>query len=155
MSNGTAGRRHATHSTQGTHATQNTQGIRSGPDPGEPSLRHLITLLDWMRERTQLARPSRTDDPLPTAAQSLLDGAAAVLGIHRPGALPDGTLYCAVCLGETGSRAWPCQTVRAFGLAVLRHWIAPAANPDRSESESTRHSLRHEETRGPRLPPWI
>jgi len=127
----------------------------SRSDAREPSLRELLTLLDWMRERTELARPSRTEDPIPTAAAALLDGAGAILGIHRPGTLPDGSLYCAVCLGETGSRAWPCQTVRAFGLAVLRHWTRP--DPDRPESAADPHPLagHDKETRGPRVPPWI
>jgi hypothetical protein len=89
----------------------------------ESSLRDLFVLLDWIREEAQRRPMDPNDDSMQTAALSLLDGAVAMLRIHRPGTFPDGSLYCAVCLGESGSRAWPCQTVRAFGLAALGHWL--------------------------------
>jgi len=102
----------------------------SSPDSHEPSLHDLLLLLDWIREQAERAPRHPADEPILAAALSLLDGAAAMLRIHRPGNHADGSLYCAVCLSETGSHAWPCQTVRAFGLAALAHWL-------------------------PRLPPWL
>jgi hypothetical protein len=89
----------------------------------ESSLRDLLVLLDWIREEAQRGPRDPGDDPMRAAALSLLDGAVAMLRIHRPGTFPDGSLYCAVCLGESGGRAWPCQTVRAFGVAALGHWL--------------------------------
>jgi hypothetical protein len=113
-----------------THHPHPSQPGHGNPGPPEPSLRDLLMLLDWIRDQAGRDPRHPADDPIQAAALSLLDGTAAMLRIHRPGTHADGSLYCAVCLSETGSHAWPCQTVRAFGLAALAHWL-------------------------PRVPPWL
>jgi hypothetical protein len=77
-----------------------------------------------MGQHIQQQRDS-ADDPTLRIAASVLDGARALLGLHSPRARQDGTFYCAHCLDEAGGHTWPCQTIYAFGTALLRRWQPP------------------------------
>jgi hypothetical protein len=90
-------------------------------------LHELLDLLDRMGRHVGQQYPNAHDDPTLRIAASMLDAAIALLGLHAPRARRDGSLYCAHCLDQAGGHIWPCQTICAFGTALLRRWQQPSA----------------------------
>jgi hypothetical protein len=106
-------------------------------DTRQPPLHELIRLLRFMASHAPPARkPSAVGDLAARAVSSLLDGANALLGLHHPRACRDGTVYCALCLGESGrvtsGRASPSKrsASRSYAIGEQRaRRRLPATNP--------------------------
>jgi hypothetical protein len=88
----------------------------------QATLHGLLELLDRMGRHLRQQHPSARDGPTLRIAASMLDAAIALLGLHAPRTRRDGSLYCAHCLDQAGGHVWPCQTICAFGTALLRRW---------------------------------
>jgi hypothetical protein len=97
-------------------------------DPHAP-LREFVALIDRMTQHLRQQHPKVPDDLTVRIATSLLDAAIALLGLHAPRVRRDGSFYCAHCLDQAGGHVWPCQTIGAFGIALLRHWQPPKTQP--------------------------
>jgi hypothetical protein len=95
-----------------------------GADQHAPQapLHELLRLLDRMGRHLRQQYPSARDDRTLQIAASMLDAAIALLDLHTPRKRQDGSFYCAHCLNQAGGYVWPCQTICAFGTALLRRW---------------------------------